>query len=408
MKILSDGYSKIRDTGTGRQRAGSGRRSLLITNDFPPIVSGISTYFYQLWRFLPRKSVFILAPKTGGDKEFDRKDTLRVIRKGWPLGESLLAKIFKTLLNAFWVLHYVKTLRVDKLHCGQIVASGPAGWLCKRLLKVPYTIYVYGSETVRFGHSIFLSGLMKKVLASAAQIVPNSDFTLQEYRDFGVSDEKMVKITPGVDTTFFHPEPPRTDLVKKFGMEGCRVLLTVSRLDERKGHDKVIEALPQVLEKWPHLKYIIVGRGREEGRLRGLVDGFGLKRHVIFAGFVPDPELPDCYNLCDIFVLPNRETEDYWRLKGDYEGFGIVFLEAAACGKPVIGGKSGGVTEAVVEGETGLLVDPSSVEEISGAILRLLDNEELAQEMGARGRDRAVAEFDWRLLAKRVYKILTR
>jgi phosphatidylinositol alpha-1,6-mannosyltransferase len=126
---------------------------------------------------------------------------------------------------------------------------------------------------------------------------------------------------------------------------------------------------------------------------------------VIFVGYVHDDQLPKYYNLCDIFVLPNRVTVKS-ALKGDYEGFGIVFLEASACGKPVIGGRSGGVTDAILDGLTGYLVDPLSSEDIASVIKRLIDDHALREKMGDAGRDWVVKNFDWKVLMKRFEEIL--
>ena len=151
---------------------------------------------------------------------------------------------------------------------------------------------------------------------------------------------------------------------------------------------------------------MIVGKGREEQRLKNLADNLKLHDLVVFTGFVSDESLPDYYNLCDVFVLSNRETESHDQLKGDYEGFGVVFLEASACGKPVIAGKSGGSCEAVVDGVTGLMVDPRSEDDIAHAIERILEDKSFAGRLGMAGRNRAEKEFDWQHIAKTMEDIL--
>jgi len=380
--------------------------SLLITNDFPPIVSGISTVFYHLIRNLPGEKPLILAPQVRGCEEWDRREGFSVIRKRMPLGESQKAKLLKALLNTFWAFYYVRKLGVKKLHCGQVLSSGFAGFLCKRILGIPYSVWVYGSETIRFRDASPLLRLLATITQDADMVVSNSSFTTEEYRTFGTPPEKLVKITPGVDTTMFSPAPPDHDLLRKFDLSGKKVLLTVARLDERKGHDRVIEVLPSLLKETPEIRYLIVGKGREDLRLRALAEQLGVQREVLFVGYVPDEELPSYYNLCDLFVLPNRETVNTQMLQGDYEGFGIVFLEAAACGKPVIAGRSGGTFEAVVDEVTGLLVDPHSHENLAQAITRLLNNVGQAREFGLNGRARVEREFEWRGLAQLFKKIL--
>ena len=275
------------------------------------------------------------------------------------------------------------------------------------LIGVKYRVYVYGSETLRFGNSQLITWLMKKIIEEAEELVPNSEFTLHEYGQWGVPREKMVKIVPGVDSVVFHPQGKSSYLVEKHNLQDKQVIMTVGRLDERKGHDMVIRAMAQVIKRFPNSKYMIVGKGREEQRLKSLTANLKLHDHVIFTGYVTDDSLPNYYNLCDVFVLPNRETELHDQLKEDYEGFGVVFLEASAyCGKPVIAGNSSVSCEAVVDGITGLIVNPRSEDEIAHAIERILADKIFANRLGIAGRLRAEKEFDWQHIAKTMESIL--
>ncbi|MBU6391732.1 MAG: glycosyltransferase family 4 protein [Planctomycetota bacterium] len=380
--------------------------SLLITNDFPPIVSGISTVFYHIWKRLPQDKITVIAPRIYGCEDFDKKETFRIIRKKIPTGESGKAKFLKMLLNIFYALYYVRRYNVKKLHCGQILSVGPAGLICKKLFGVKYSVYVYGSETVRFGTSKIMTKLMRKIIEESEELVTNSEFTSHEYERWGVQREKMVKIIPGVDSVFFRPQEKSQHLIEKYNLHGKQVIMTVGRLDERKGHDMVMRAITQLIKQFPTLVYMIVGKGREEQRLESFAESLKLRGSIIFTGFVTDELLPAYYNLCDVFVLPNRETELHHQLRGDYEGFGLVFLEASACGKPVIAGASGGSSEAVVDGVTGLIVDSKSEIKVARAIERLLTNEQLASQLGTTGRLRAEKEFDWRHIAKTMEGIL--
>lgn len=380
-------------------------KALLITNDFPPIVSGISTVFYEFLKRTDRGRYIVVAPKVKGAEELDRKAQLNVRRVWIPIGESKISKIFKTLLSTLYILFFSLKYKPSAIHCGQILSNGYGGYLCKKLLGIPYIIWVYGSETIRFGRFKLLERLMKRILIEAKRVVANSSFTEKEYIDFGVSADKVVTITPGVDTDFFKPGKKDDGLVKIYSLKDKIILLTVGRLDERKGHDMVLEVLPRLLPNYPDLVYLIVGKGREEKRLNEIVSEKGLQNSVLFVGYVEEDQLPAYYNLCDIFILPNRITKSS-ALKGDYEGFGIVFLEAGACGKPVIGGRSGGVVDAVSDGLTGYLVDPFSPEEIAKKIKILLDNPLSIKMMGEMGRRRVIENFDWKVLIKRFEEIL--
>jgi phosphatidylinositol alpha-1,6-mannosyltransferase len=310
------------------------------------------------------------------------------------------------IFNIFYALCYTRKYNIGKLHCGQILSVGPAGLVCKKLFDIKYSVYVYGSETLRFGNSRMMSWLMKKVIEEAEELVPNSEFTMHEYERWGIPREKMVTVIPGVDSVFFQPEEKSRHLVEKYHLQDKQIIMTVGRLDERKGHDMVIRAMAHVVKQFPNVVYMVVGKGREEQRLKNLADTLKLQNLVIFTGFVADESLPDYYNLCDVFVLPNRETESHNQLKGDYEGFGVVFLEASACGKPVIAGNSGGSSEAVIDGITGLMVDPRNEDEIGRAIERILSDKIFAKRLGMAGRNRAEKEFDWQHIAKTMGSIL--
>ena len=171
---------------------------------------------------------------------------------------------------------------------------------------------------------------------------------------------------------------------------------------KRKGHRNIVQALPKVLEKVPEAVYLIVGEGTEEDELRQLARHCGVEHQVIFAGSVSPEELPLYYNTGDVFIMTSREIEE----EGDFEGFGIVFLEANACGKPVIGGNSGGVKDAIVEGETGLLIDPLNPAKIAAALIRLLTEKSLAGRLGKKGRERVEKELSWRTISQRILKEL--
>ena len=194
-------------------------------------------------------------------------------------------------------------------------------------------------------------------------------------------------VYPGVDTALFHPAEKRL---------GPPRLLTVGRLMKRKGHDRVLQALPELLKEFPDLRYQVAGVGAYESVLRGIVQCNGLQAHVTFLGKVPDRDLPHLLQETTVFVHPNRTTEE-----DDVEGFGIVFLEAAACGVPVVGGRSGGVPDAVSDGHNGLLVDDDPAELLE-ALRRLLRDPNLRQQMGSAGISWA-RRFTWGKAAQQIW-----
>jgi len=384
----------------------SERKSLLIPGDFPPVVSGIATYFNEIWQNFPPENCFILAPKDSGWKEFDKSSSLNIIRRKIPTQNSTKAKFLKGLLHTFWTILLHIRYKFDILHCGQVLSSGITGWTMKKLFKMPYIIYVYGSEIYRFGDKPLLMKCIKSFLENAEKIIPNSRFTMEEFLAIGIPENKFDIITPGVDTSRFFPVKKNPELIKKYDLEDKFVLLTVARLDERKGHDYVIRAISELRVKHPEIRYIIVGKGREETALRNLVNKLDVSEQVIFAGYVPDADLPNFYNLSDVFILLNRQSVENEQLKGDYEGFGIVFLEASACAKPVIAGNFGGIYDAVDNNKSGYIIDGTDMNTIIATIESIISDPALRKQIGDYGLERARHYFDWKIISKKVLPYL--
>jgi phosphatidylinositol alpha-1,6-mannosyltransferase len=272
--------------------------------------------------------------------------------------------------------HAIRTICV-----GELVSGSWVGLLSQRLLRCKMISYIHGEEITTQTTYRFFGRQRRRYLQRADAVVAVSQFTKTALvRQMGVDAAKIRLIHNGVDVERFQPGPKRPDLIERHGLAGKRVILSVGRIVPRKGFDVVIRAMPRVMEHVPDVHYVIVGGGHFQKRLETLVGEQGLASSVTFAGQVPDSELADYYRLCDLFVMPNREMPD-----GDTEGFGLVFLEANACGKPVIGGIAGGAVEAVRDGENGLLVDGWSVTEVSKAIILLMNDSALHQRISEKG-----------------------
>jgi phosphatidylinositol alpha-1,6-mannosyltransferase len=227
-------------------------------------------------------------------------------------------------------------------------------------------------------------------LAAADGVVAVSRFTLDMLMsDFGVPREKIELVSNGVDLQRFAPCPRCEDLVVRYGLAGRPVLLTVGRLSARKGMDRVIDALPEVMRTFSDMVYLIVGEGSYRPVLEQRVAEHQLGRSVIFAGAVPDQELADHYGLGDVFIMANREMPD-----GETEGFGLVFLEANACGLPVIAGRAGGSVDAVTDGVNGLVVDGDDTAAIAASITRMFHDEHIRERLRQGGIEVARAA-DW-------------
>jgi phosphatidylinositol alpha-1,6-mannosyltransferase len=365
--------------------------SLFITADFPPIVSGISTTFYNLLRYLPKQEHAVIAPWVKGGRQIDAGLSQKVYRIFMPLGDDIFNKSLRGILLFCYSLVVIKKEKIRILVCGQPVIIGFIGLLFKKILHLPYLVFVYGGEIVKFKESRMILNILRRVLAEADKVIVNSEFTLKAYTEFGIQLDKLLKLTPAVDTEIFRPNLKVSDLVEKYKLKDKRVILTVARLSERKGHDMVMNSLVKLRELFPGIIYLIVGTGPQQKRLKDLVRRNNLEGNVIFAGAIREEDLPCYYNLCEVYVMPNREVLGVDTL----EGFGTSFIEASACAKPVIGGRSGGAYEAVSDGQTGYLIEPTSIDELAERIKALLLDTRLAQEMGQRGRQRIIKNFQW-------------
>ena len=377
-------------------------KSLLITADYPPIVSGISTVFYNIWKHLSQDRLLILAPRTKGCFEFDSENRIRVLRRYFSLGDSILRRILRTIALYIHTKQIVKRENINLLVCGQPMIIGFIGLVFKKQFRIPYHVWVYGGEMLKFKSNRILLGILRAILNNADKIISNSGFTTQVFRDLNIDVAKIVIVSPAVDIEQFRPGIDASDLVREYSLESKKVIMTVGRLVPRKGNDTIIKSLKKVIERIPDVVYLIVGEGPNKQKLEVLVEELGLKENVIFAGYVSNEDLPRYYNLCDLYVLPNRETDDFDTI----EGFGITFVEASACGKPVIGGRSGGTSDSILDGVTGVLVEPQDEEMLVNKIVEILVNHELTDRLGSQGRERVLEKCRWEVSSEIVENLL--
>jgi phosphatidyl-myo-inositol dimannoside synthase len=265
-----------------------------------------------------------------------------------------------TPLFAAQVLWAAIAERPDLIICGHINFS-PLAAKIFNLLKIPYWVIVHGIDAWNIEDSSKIDGLN-----SAQKIVSVSNYT----RDRIVSEQNispdMIPLLPVTfDATQFTVKPKPQYLLDRYKLDPEQpIILTVTRLasgDRYKGYDQILQALPAIRRQIPNICYLLVGKGNDRDRIEAMVDDLGVRDCVIFAGFVPDHELAAYYNLCDLFAMPSKG-----------EGFGIVYLEALACGKPTIGGNQDGAIDALCNGELGVLVNPDSIDEIAETIVQIL------------------------------------
>jgi len=370
---------------------------LLLSGDFPPTLGGESRYLYNVFYFLPTPNKAVITPFVRGAGEVD--DSLPFPVKRIYIGRKGPLKLLFLPVYFFSVLFFKK--RKPLIHCGQVMIPGVAGLLAKFLLGVPYVVYTYGGEFLKYRH-FPLNTILQIILKNADTIVTISHYTTRHVRRISIPEEKIIQTLLGVDTGRFYPSYPAAEISKRYGLEGKRMIMTTCRLIKRKGVDMVISALPRVLQSAQDVIYLVVGSGEDRERLENIAREKGVEDKVIFAGNVPDEILFALYNLSTLYVMPTREILN----KGMVEGFGISYVEANACGKPVIGGRSGGVRDAVVDGVTGLLVNPEDVNEIAQAIITLVNNKDYAEELGKNGLERVRKELTWEKIASRLLKRL--
>ena len=361
-------------------------KSLLITNDFPPMSGGEAAWYGRVCAAIPPAEVVVLAPQVRGDRAFDARQRYPVVRTWAPTAAHPAARVTQMLLLFGRAARLARRQSIDAVHLGHLYLA-PLGPILKRLFGIPYLIYLHGGEMAPYMRVPAVRSVVRGLVRHAALVVANSTYTLQYYGALGIRHPRTEIVTFGADLERFSPTLDGRPIRARYGLDGAKVVLTVGRLIERKGHDMVIRALGRIPKAAGPVRYLICGSGPEEARLRRLARDTGCQNQVVFAGQVPDDDLPLLYAACDVFAMPSRALAR----RDGVEGFGIVFLEAGACGKPVVGGRSGGVADAVVDGVTGILVDPLDIDDLAGALTYLLCDRDAASRLGTQGRLRAEA-----------------
>lgn len=364
---------------------------LCVTQNLPPVFGGIAVFLHNLCTQLCRLKyhVDVLAPAVEGCADVDKEQPYRVYRY---ISRQRLSSI--VAIRRMLVLH--QRYHYDVVLIGHFMTTHALGALAlRKLWDVPYVILCHGND-LHYSINNWIDRVTSYPLFhNASLILCNSYATAERVRRKGYQGEVEI-LHPGVDLEKFRPNLEISAITQKYHLDGRRVILSVSRLVKRKGHEDVLRALTSVIKQIPAILYLIAGQGEEEVPLRRLVAELNLEQYVVFAGYVKQDFLPALYCACDVFVMPSFEQDG----GNDYEGFGIVFSEANACGKPVIGGRSGGMGDAIIDGETGLLVDPHNSEEIAEAIIKILTSWKVAQNLAENGRRRVERELSWGQVGK--------
>jgi len=368
-------------------------KHLLVTNDFPPKVGGIQSYLWELWRRLDPARTTVLTTPRSGDRAFDAEQPMRVERDR-----------ARVLLPTRALVR-----RIDRLAAevdADLVLLDPAlplGHLGPWLER-PYGVVVHGAEVTVPGRVPGSRQALARVLRGARLVVAAGGYPAAEAARAAGGALPTVVVPPGVDTHRFRPldVDARRAARRHLGLDpDAPLVLGLSRLVPRKGFDVLIEAAARLAPQHPGLQVAVVGAGRDRARLERLARRHGSP--VRFLGRLPEPDLPLAHAAADCFAMLCR---DRW-LGLEQEGFGIVFLEAAASGVPQLAGRSGGSAEAVLDGATGLVVDdPRDVVEVARSLDRVLRDTALRERLGSTARQRAVEEFDYDVLARRLQAAL--
>ena len=384
---------------------------LWVVKNFPPSIGGVQQYSFHYVQNMPPDSCVVLTRKQGEKREADIIDKRlgqneQTVYRVSSIPEDLgIFSILKHPLLFFsFCVTLFKIIRKEEI-THVIFAHSSFFYLfsllpLKIILDLPFICIFHGEDIPTI--PLKSNGLFRGLINWLDACICNSFFTHHRLQKFLGKELPKFIAFPGVEEKFFQPMDEH-ECKKRFGVSGKKIIYTVGRLDKRKGHDLVIKAMPEIMKKFPDVIYLIGGEGPYLPKLQSLVEELTLQDHVKFCGFINDKDICAFHHCGDIFVMPNRILDD-----GDTEGFGIVFLEAGAAGKPVIAGKAGGALDAVIDGYTGFLVNPYNKEELVEKVLYLLASPADAEKIGANGRSRAYKSFRWPMLADSFFQQLAR
>ena len=373
---------------------------ICITNDFGPRAGGIETFVMGLIERLPQGSVTVYTSQQGDTSVYDQN---------WfdQLGVKVIRDKSKILLPTPRVARAVKRLiakeRIEVVFFG---AAAPLAVMAKGLRKSGARKIV----SLTHGHEVWWAKIwpFKWAIRFIGNHVDHltylGDFTRTEIsRSLSASAvSAMVKIAPGIDTDHFTPQSSGAELRKSLGLANKKVIVCVGRLVHRKGQDSLISALPKILQHHSDAHVLLIGTGPYQKHLEDLAKKFSVQDSITFIGRIQYADLPRYISVGDIFAMPSRS-----RLAGlEVEGLGIVYLEASACGLPIIAGKSGGAPDAVLEGVTGITVDGRDPAEIARAVNTLFEDPIRAKEMGQRGREWIISNWRWDIWSAKFIELL--
>lgn len=382
---------------------------LLLTVLFLPTKGGTPVWFDAVYSRMGGREIHIVTSDHPEAPAMDAAHANTIhrlaLRRHWWLRPHSLGMYIKMLLLSLWI---AARQRLAAVHAGRILPEGLVGWVVARLFRLPLVCYAHGEEITTWDHGL-KGKVMRFCYRRCDAVIANSSFTRGLLLGLGVRPERIHLISPGVDLDRFRPGLPSEDLRRTLGLSrSSRLVLGVGRLTRRKGFDNVLRAIPALLAHGLDVHYALVGAGEDREYLEGIAREAGVQDRAHFLGLVPADDLPRWYNAADVFIMANRKIAAESGRWVDVEGFGMVFLEAAACGKPAIAGRDGGTGSAILEGETGLLVDGSSIEEIVQALESILSDSATSERLARNALERARRDFSWETVTQRTSELVRR
>ncbi len=374
------------------------KRLLILSENFPPTVGGSARWAGKIAEHWPGP-VEVLMGRADGLPRKQKTEGLvchrtRFVFPSW--GPDNLKSIWSYMTYGTKSLGVAIRHRPQWTLVGRGLPEGMAAMALRSLLRIPYAVLAHGEEIATCMSSGVLGKMLSRVYRKARLVIANSENTRQLALRCGATEDNCIVSHPGTDAERFGRDVDVESLREQLGLGQDVVVLSVGRLEWRKNHRAVVEAVGRLNNGGLAVSYIIAGSGDQRDALERQIAELSLGDKVLLLGRVEEDRLVELYHLADIFTLPGVRTQT------QFEGFGIVFIEAAAAGVPSICGNAGGSAEAVVDGQTGLVVDGADVGQLTDAMETLVRDDQKRVEMGCRAKARAKAEFDWASLTESV------
>ncbi len=362
------------------------KKILVITLEYPPQIGGIASYIDNFVSHLDPNRVVVYAPKVKDAGVFDGDHPWKVYRYKpyWFLWPHWLRMFFQ-------IRHIVKQEQIEILHVHHCLPVGYVAWLIKKMFKIPYVVFFHGTDVEMASRTHHKKEQMRKIINNADAVFVNSEFLKNKLLNKLEQNISIKIVYPCPADSFFQVIPPDKlrQLKARLALDGKKVIVTVARFTDGKGYPHLVNMFPQIIQSVPNVVWLIIGDGPKRQMVMEQARKLNVQNSIRYEGNIPHEDLPAYLQIADLFVLLTHPDE------GREEGWGTVFLEAAASGLPAVAGQSGGVGEAVKNLETGLVVDVHQTKSVIASIVGLLNNTNYARQMGAAAKARAETEFRW-------------